>query len=53
MGGTCGTCRAKVVAGAVEMDHNLALDATEVEDGYVLTCQSHPASPAVTIDYNA
>jgi ring-1,2-phenylacetyl-CoA epoxidase subunit PaaE len=53
MGGACGTCRAKLIAGTVEMEHNFALSRADLDAGYVLTCQSHPTSPAVTIDYDA
>ncbi len=53
MGGACGTCKAKLLAGTVEMDQNFALGATDLHDGYVLTCQSHPTSPTVTVDYDA
>jgi ring-1,2-phenylacetyl-CoA epoxidase subunit PaaE len=53
MGGACGTCRAKVVDGSVEMEHNYALGQRELADGYVLTCQSRPTSPEVTVDYDA
>lgn len=52
-GGVCGTCRAKVVEGSVRMDTNWALEPDEVEKGYVLTCQSHPTSAAVRLDYDA
>lgn len=52
-GGVCGTCRAKVVEGTVEMDTNWALEPDEVERGYALTCQSHPTSPKVVLDYDA
>lgn len=52
-GGVCGTCRAKLVSGEVRMDTNWALAADEVEAGYVLTCQSHPVSDAVVLDYDA
>jgi ring-1,2-phenylacetyl-CoA epoxidase subunit PaaE len=52
-GGVCGTCRAKVVEGTVEMDTNWALEPDEVEKGYVLTCQSHPTSGTLVIDYDA
>jgi ring-1,2-phenylacetyl-CoA epoxidase subunit PaaE len=52
-GGVCGTCRAKVVEGSVEMDTNWALEPEEVERGYVLTCQSHPTSERVVLDYDA
>lgn len=53
MGGACGTCRAKLVTGTVEMDQNFALGRAELDAGYVLTCQSHPSSPTVSVDYDA
>ena len=43
-GGVCGTCRARLVEGTVQMDANYALEPDEIEKGYVLTCQSHPTS---------
>lgn len=52
-GGVCGTCRAKVLDGEVEMERNYALEDDEVEAGYVLTCQSHPTTPVVSLDYDA
>ena len=52
-GGVCGTCRAKLVTGTVEMEENYALEPDELEKGYVLTCQSRPTSPDVTVDYDA
>lgn len=52
-GGVCGTCRAKVVDGKVDMRRNFALDPAEVEAGFVLTCQSHPLSEQVTVDFDA
>jgi ring-1,2-phenylacetyl-CoA epoxidase subunit PaaE len=52
-GGVCGTCRARVTDGEVEMRRNYALDAAEVERGYVLTCQTLPLSDAVTVDFDA
>jgi ring-1,2-phenylacetyl-CoA epoxidase subunit PaaE len=52
-GGVCGTCRAKLLEGSVEMDTNWALEPDEVEKGYVLTCQSHPTSDTVVLDYDA
>jgi ring-1,2-phenylacetyl-CoA epoxidase subunit PaaE len=51
-GGVCGTCRAKVVAGAVTMDENYALEQDELDKGYVLTCQSHPTTPEVSVDFD-
>jgi ring-1,2-phenylacetyl-CoA epoxidase subunit PaaE len=52
-GGVCGTCRAKVLEGSVEMDTNYALEPDEIAAGYVLTCQSHPTSDKVVLDYDA
>ncbi|NUR08836.1 MAG: phenylacetate-CoA oxygenase/reductase subunit PaaK [Nocardioidaceae bacterium] len=52
-GGVCGTCRAKLLEGTVEMDTNWALEPDEVDKGYVLTCQSHPTSETVRLDYDA
>jgi ring-1,2-phenylacetyl-CoA epoxidase subunit PaaE len=52
-GGVCGTCRAKVLEGSVTMDTNWALEPDEIRAGYVLTCQSHPTTPTVTLDYDA
>lgn len=53
MGGACGTCRAKLIEGNVEMDHNFALGQAELDAGYILTCQSHPTTPFVSVDYDA
>jgi ferredoxin-NADP reductase len=53
MGGACGTCRAKLVDGDVEMDQNFALGREKLDAGYVLTCQSHPTTPFVAVDYDA
>ncbi len=52
-GGVCGTCRAKLVDGSVRMTENYALEPDELEAGYVLTCQSHPTTDAVLVDYDA
>ena len=52
-GGVCSTCRARLTEGEVTMAHNYALEPDEVAAGYVLTCQSTPVSPAVTVDYDA
>jgi ring-1,2-phenylacetyl-CoA epoxidase subunit PaaE len=52
-GGVCGTCRAKVTSGEADMRRNYALEKAEVEAGFVLTCQSFPASDTVTVDYDA
>ncbi|WP_406641935.1 1,2-phenylacetyl-CoA epoxidase subunit PaaE [Amycolatopsis sp. WGS_07] len=52
-GGVCGTCRARVTEGSVDMRRNFALEKGEVEAGFVLTCQSHPVSERVTVDFDA
>ncbi|MBN7793225.1 1,2-phenylacetyl-CoA epoxidase subunit PaaE [Microbacterium esteraromaticum] len=51
-GGVCGTCRARVVDGSVTMTENYALEPDEIERGYVLTCQSHPTSDRLVVDYD-
>ena len=51
-GAVCCTCKARVLEGHVEMAMNYALTDEEVADGYVLTCQTHPRSPRVVIDYD-
>ncbi|AHI23473.1 1,2-phenylacetyl-CoA epoxidase subunit PaaE [Corynebacterium vitaeruminis] len=52
-GGVCGTCRAKVTEGEFEMDENYALEPEEVEQGYVLTCQTRPKSSHISVDFDA
>jgi ring-1,2-phenylacetyl-CoA epoxidase subunit PaaE len=52
-GGVCGTCRAKLTAGKVEMRRNYALEQHELDAGFVLTCQSLPRSEEITVDYDA
>lgn len=52
-GGVCGTCRARVVEGRVRMDRCYALETDEVERGYVLTCQAHPTTDRLVVDYDA
>ena len=51
-GGVCATCKAKLVHGQVEMDLNHALSEEEVAQGFILTCQSHPVSKEVLVDYD-
>ncbi|WP_103351317.1 1,2-phenylacetyl-CoA epoxidase subunit PaaE [Amycolatopsis sp. CA-128772] len=52
-GGVCGTCRAKVTEGKVDLRRNFALEKAEVEAGFVLTCQSYPVSETLTVDFDA
>jgi ring-1,2-phenylacetyl-CoA epoxidase subunit PaaE len=51
-GGVCGTCRARLVRGEVDMEENYALEPDEVAAGFVLTCQSVPVTPEVEVDYD-
>ncbi|MEO8927257.1 MAG: 1,2-phenylacetyl-CoA epoxidase subunit PaaE [Caulobacteraceae bacterium] len=51
-GGVCATCRAKLVAGKVEMKANYALTPAELAQGYVLTCQAVPVGEGVVLDYD-
>jgi len=51
-GGVCCTCKAKLLEGQVEMEVNYALEDDEVEDGYILTCQSSPTTAVVKIDFD-
>jgi ring-1,2-phenylacetyl-CoA epoxidase subunit PaaE len=50
--GVCGTCRAKVIEGAVRMERNFALDKNEVAAGFVLTCQAHPLTERVVLSFD-
>jgi ring-1,2-phenylacetyl-CoA epoxidase subunit PaaE len=51
LSGICTTCRAKLKSGKIEMDEREGLSDSEIEQGFVLTCQSHPLSDDVSIDY--
>ncbi|MEV0388881.1 1,2-phenylacetyl-CoA epoxidase subunit PaaE [Nonomuraea sp. NPDC050643] len=52
-GGVCGTCRAVVREGEVDMRRNYALEPSEVAAGFVLTCQTFPDGDNVTVDFDA
>jgi ring-1,2-phenylacetyl-CoA epoxidase subunit PaaE len=51
-GGVCCTCKAKLVEGEVDMDVNYGLEQEEIEHGFILTCQSHPRTENVLIDFD-
>jgi ring-1,2-phenylacetyl-CoA epoxidase subunit PaaE len=51
-GGICSSCLAKLTAGNVKMDNNRILSQEELGEGLILTCQSHPVSEKVTINYD-
>ena len=51
-GGVCCTCKARLLEGEVEMDVHWGLEHEEIEQGYILTCQSHPKTEKVVIDFD-
>lgn len=51
-GGVCCTCKAKLLEGKVEMDVHWGLEEEEVKQGFILTCQSHPVTERVVIDFD-
>ncbi len=51
-GGMCCTCRARLEEGRVDMDRNYALEPGEVEAGFILTCQSHPRTEQVSVNFD-
>lgn len=51
-GGVCSTCRCKLISGEVDMDVNFALEDYEVARGFILACQSYPATDRVTVDFD-
>ncbi len=51
-GGVCCSCRAKLIEGKVDMDVNYALEPEEVEQGFILTCQAHPRTEKVVVDFD-
>jgi ring-1,2-phenylacetyl-CoA epoxidase subunit PaaE len=50
--GVCGTCRAHLDAGAVRMARNYALEKRDLDAGFILTCQAHPTTAAVTVSFD-
>ncbi|MBX2930528.1 MAG: phenylacetate-CoA oxygenase/reductase subunit PaaK [Chitinophagaceae bacterium] len=51
-GGVCTTCKAKLIEGKVEMDVHWGLEQEEIDKGYILTCQSHPITEKVVVDFD-
>lgn len=51
-GGMCCTCKAKLLEGEVMMDVHWGLEEEEIEHGYILTCQSHPKTEKVVVDFD-
>ena len=50
--GMCCTCNTKLLQGEVEMEVHYGLEHDEIEAGYILTCQSHPKTPVVVVDFD-
>lgn len=51
--GNCATCMAHLDSGSVSMRANNALSTAEVDEGWILTCQSVPTSAEIVVDYDA
>jgi ring-1,2-phenylacetyl-CoA epoxidase subunit PaaE len=51
-GGVCCTCKARLLEGEVEMEVHWGLEEEEVQQGYILTCQSHPKTEKVVVDFD-
>jgi len=50
--GVCSTCKCKLVKGQVDMDISHGLEEHEIEAGYILSCQAHPISDEVVVDFD-
>ena len=50
--GVCCTCRARVTQGEVRMERNFSLEASELEQGFVLSCQAYPLTATVSLSYD-
>jgi len=51
-GGVCSSCIARVTEGKAEMAQNQILTDGEIEEGFILTCQAHPLTPVLKVDYD-
>ena len=51
-GGVCCTCKARLLEGEVSMDVNWGLEQDEIDRGFILTCQSHPKTERVVVDFD-
>lgn len=51
-GGVCCTCRAKLIEGKVNMEINYSLEEEEINEGFILTCQSHPLTERIVVDFD-
>ena len=51
-GGICSSCLARITSGTAEMSKNSILTDSEIAEGLILTCQAHPTSASIAIDYD-
>lgn len=51
-GGVCSTCIARITEGKAEMEKNQILTDAEIAQGFILTCQAHPTTPVLKVDYD-
>lgn len=51
-GGICSSCVARVIEGHAEMAKNQILTDAEIKEGLILTCQAHPTTPNIKVDYD-
>jgi ring-1,2-phenylacetyl-CoA epoxidase subunit PaaE len=51
-GGICSSCLARIKEGEAVMRQNNILTESEVAEGLVLTCQAHPTTPTIVVDYD-
>jgi ring-1,2-phenylacetyl-CoA epoxidase subunit PaaE len=51
-GAVCCTCKAKITEGKAIMDKNYSLSEEEVEEGFILTCQAHPITENIIVDFD-
>ena len=51
-GGICSTCIAQLTEGKAVMEKNSILTDDEIQEGLILTCQAHPITPKIVVDYD-
>ena len=51
-GGVCSTCRCKVLEGSAVMDKNFTLEAADVAQGFILSCQARATSPTLSLSFD-
>jgi ring-1,2-phenylacetyl-CoA epoxidase subunit PaaE len=51
-GGICSSCLARITSGTAEMTKNSILTDSEIAEGLILTCQAHPTSATIVVDYD-